>query len=137
MPVVGGYLAFIGYFCLQAGVALCISRPMTSILDWKYLLEADMAILAIPGLLAGLLLTLISRKATSDAALPAAMAGIPIMFYIIIYATGLGLEGAREGGWVGKVAPSVPVSDLFRLVDFSQVHWDLVGDILFTWVGMV
>ena len=25
LPVVGGYLAFIGYFCLEAGVALCIS----------------------------------------------------------------------------------------------------------------
>ncbi|GMH93904.1 hypothetical protein TL16_g12754 [Triparma laevis f. inornata] len=32
IPVVGGYLGFIGYFCLQAGVALCISKPMSMII---------------------------------------------------------------------------------------------------------
>ena len=35
MPVVGGYLAFIGYFCFQAGVGLCISEAMTKPSDWK------------------------------------------------------------------------------------------------------
>ena len=28
MPVVGGYLAYIGYFCILAGTSLCISQPM-------------------------------------------------------------------------------------------------------------
>jgi SulP family sulfate permease len=137
MPVVGGYLAFIGYFCLQAGVALCISKAMTQISDWKYLLDGDLLLLATPGLLSGLLFTLISRKATSDAALPAAMAGVPLLFYVILFFSGVGLEGAREAGWVGQEAPSVPVTDLFHLVDFSLVQWGLVSDILFTWVGMV
>ena len=137
MPVVAGYLAFIGYFCLQAGVSLCISKPMISLLDWKYLLEGDDLRLAIPGLLTGLLLTWISRNATNDAALPAAMIAVPVLFYIVIYATGSGLEGAREGGWVGEEAPSVPVSELLRLVDFREVKWNLVTEILSTWVGMV
>ena len=35
------------------------------------------------------------------------------------------------------VSPPVPVADLFRLVDFSLVRWDLVGLILPTWLGMV
>eukprot|EP00978_Attheya_sp_CCMP212_P023724 scaffold73176_cov41-Attheya_sp.AAC.3 len=39
MPVVGGYLAFIGYFCLEAGVALCISEAMVGLQDWAYLLQ--------------------------------------------------------------------------------------------------
>ena len=137
MPVVAGYLAFIGYFCLQAGVALCISKPMTTILDWKYLFDAELALLAFPGLLTGLLLTFISRKATNDAALPAAMVAVPVLFYVVIYATGVGLKGAREGKWVGEEAPSVPVSDLFHLVNFAEVQWYLVGEILFIWVGMV
>ncbi len=34
MPVVGGYLAFIGYFCLMAGTALCISESMMDLKDW-------------------------------------------------------------------------------------------------------
>jgi hypothetical protein len=31
----------------------------------------------------------------------------------------------------------VPVSDLFHLVDFKRVCWDLIFDILPTWSGMV
>jgi len=132
-----GYLAFIGYFCVQAGTALCISRPLVSPLDWVYLFDGDNLLLAVPGLLAALLLTYISRVATNDALLPLTMVAIPAVFYIVIYATGAGLEGAREGHWVGDVAPPVPVNDLFKLVDFRLVRWDCVGEILWTWVGMV
>ena len=39
LPVVGGYLAFIGYFCLEAGVALCISHPIMKPSDWSYLFD--------------------------------------------------------------------------------------------------
>jgi hypothetical protein len=31
----------------------------------------------------------------------------------------------------------VPVGDLFHLIDFKRVHWDLIFDILPTWSGMV
>jgi sulfate permease, SulP family len=132
-----GYLAFIGYFCVQAGVALCISRPLISIRDWAYLADLENLLLAVPGLLAGLLLTVVSRIATNDVILPGLMVLIPVLFYVGIYVTGVGLDGAREGNWVGEVAPPVPVRDLFTLVDFSLVQWDLVGEILWTWVGMV
>ena len=36
-----------------------------------------------------------------------------------------------------EVAPPVPVSDLFTLVDYSLVRWDLIRAILPTWMGMV
>lgn len=137
MPVVGGYLAFIGYFCLEAGVALCISEAMITVADWAYLFDPQNLLLAFPGLLAGLILTLISRKVENDAALPLAMIIIPAIFYVIIYATGVGIEGAREGGWVGEVAPPVPFSDLFKLVDFNCVKWRLATKCLATWTGMV
>jgi hypothetical protein len=78
--------------------------------------------LAAPGLIAGLLLTYLSRTATNDAILPGAMVAIPIVFYVIIWWTGIGLEGAREGGWVGEINPPVPVSDLFQLVTFSSIR---------------
>ena len=137
MPVVGGYLAYIGYFCIQAGVALCISQPLTTFADWLFLVQPHNLLLAVPGLLAGLVLTLVSRLSTNDVVLPLVMVAIPALFYIIIYWTGAGLEGAREQDWVGDVAPPVPVTDLFGLVDFGKVRWDLIGEIGWTWVGMV
>ena len=54
--------------------------------------------LAVPGLLSGLVLTLISRKAKSDLALPYVMVAFPVTFYITIYVTGVGVNGARSGG---------------------------------------
>jgi len=105
MPVVGGYLAFIGYFCLQAGVGLCISESLMSPRDWAYLLQPHLLLLAIPGLVSGMLMTIVSRKVESDAALPLLMVLIPAVFYGIIYAAGIGLDGAREGQWVGQVSP--------------------------------
>ncbi|CAJ1919311.1 unnamed protein product [Cylindrotheca closterium] len=137
MPVVGGYLAFIGYFCLQAGVALCISTPMMNLLDWGHIFDKGNFVLAVPGLLAGLVLTMTSRLAKSSGALPMVMIVIPALFYLITFLLGFSLDDLRSAGWVGAHAPSVPVSDLFRLVDFGMVRWDLVPEILPTWVGMV
>jgi hypothetical protein len=137
MPVVGGYLAFIGYFCVQAGTSLCISKPMMSIMDWNLLFYPQNLLLAGPGLAAGLVLTLTSRLATNSGVLPCVMVIIPALFYIILWACGTSLEEAREAGWVGETSPSVPISDLLHLIDFGQVRWDLVFDIISTWFGMV
>jgi MFS superfamily sulfate permease-like transporter len=65
------------------------------------------------------------------------MVAIPAIFYVVIYSTGIGLDGAREAGWVGEVAPPVPVADLVGLVDISLVRWDLIADVFPIWVGMV
>jgi len=137
MPVVSGYLAFIGYFCLEAGVALCISKSMMTLSDWKYMLEPKYFILAVPGLLAGLVLSLVSRKAKSDLTLPFVMVAIPAAFYVLIYATGMGIEGARAGGWVGQVSEPVSISELVGFIDFKLVRWDLLSKCVSTWVGMV
>jgi MFS superfamily sulfate permease-like transporter len=137
MPVVGGYLAFIGYFCLEAGIGLAVSKSMSTLADWAYLKDPKTLLLAIPALLTGLLLTWLSRNASNDATLPVVMVAIPCLFYFVIAVTGSGLDGARDAGWVGETAPPVPISDLFSLVDMSLVQWSLIADILPTWIGMV
>ena len=137
MEVVGGYLAYIGYFCCQAGVALCISTPLITFSDWGNLLDLHNLLLAVPGLGAGLILTLSSRKISNDAALPLIMVAIPLSFYLILFLSGQSLETAREEGWVGEVAPPVPVSDLLGLINLELVEWSMGTKIFSTWLGMV
>ena len=48
LPVVGGYLAFIGYFCVEAGVALCIGHTIMVPTDWVYLFNEQSLVLALP-----------------------------------------------------------------------------------------
>lgn len=133
----GGYLAFIGYFCLEAGVALCISHPIMKPADWGYLFDEKSLILATPGIIAGIFLTLVSRKCSNEAILPISMVAIPLAFYIFMFLCGYTIEDARDGGWVGESSPSVPASDLLLLVDFHKVRWDLAKDLISTWAGMV
>ena len=35
MPVVGGYLAYIGFFCGQAGLALMANVEIVHLADWR------------------------------------------------------------------------------------------------------
>lgn len=130
-------MAFIGYFCLEAGVALCISKSMMGLKDWAYLLDPHSFILATPGLLSALLLTYISRNATNDVVLPILMVMIPVTFYAMLYLSGVSLSEARSYGWVGEESDTVEFNDLLQLVDFNQVHWHLVTKCISTWTGMV
>ncbi len=142
LPVVGGYLAFIGYFCVIAGVGLCTSKSMIDGGFWgdmELLMGKQTLLLALPGLFAGLLLMLIARLAQNDAALPIAMFAIPVFFYAVLYLFGYSLDDAREGKWVGEVQPTASVTSLIDLVDFGLVRWDLVFSTrcVTVWLGMV
>jgi len=134
--VVGGYLAFIGYFCLEAGVALCISDTIMKPSDWSLLFSQHAFILAMPGIVAGIALTSVARKCQDEAMLPISMVVIPMIFYAVLFACGLSISDAREGGWVGETSPPVPMTDLFQLVDFGKVQWHLFKDLIPIWLGM-
>lgn len=137
MPVVGGYLAFIGYFCVEAGTSLCIGEPMMTLKDWDLQFNLPNLKLAIPGLITGLVLTLTSRLATKSTTLPSVMVAIPALFYFIVWICGSSIEEVREDGWVGDTSPAVPISDLLHIINFKQVRWDLLLDLVPTWFGMV
>ncbi len=51
VPVVGGYLAFIGAFCLGAGISLSTGVDLGGFLDIRNLLNTHVILLALPGLI--------------------------------------------------------------------------------------
>lgn len=64
MPVISGYLAFIGFFCFEAGLSLCTSKPLATAVDWLALVQDPKAqVLCLPGIAAGLLLCLVTSEA--------------------------------------------------------------------------
>ena len=63
----------LGYFCVEAEVALCIGKPMITRSDWGCIFDPHSLLLATPRLLAAAILTIISRKCDSDAILPITM----------------------------------------------------------------
>lgn len=126
-----------GYFCVMAGVSLCIDKAMIVPADWAYLLNMDLLTLAIPGLVAGLGFCLVSRYSTSDTTLPIFMVSLPLLFYVLIYITGYGVDPARDHGWLGPLSQPVSPQKVFELVKLDQVHWFVLKDCFAIWAGMV
>ena len=85
LPVVAGYLAYVGYFCIAAGMAqgtsLSISGPET----WPTLFENPSAwpqAAVTAALAAGVFVAL--RVCSSAAALPAVLTAVPILWYVML-----------------------------------------------------
>ena len=135
MPVVGGYLAFIGYFCVEAGIGLSISKPMMGLGGWLYLLDIKSFILALPGVIAAILLVYVGRQ--NQNMLPIVMIMLPILFYLVLILTGSTINDARSYGWIGEESPPVSPREVYELVHYDKIRWDLIKNIIPTWAGMV
>jgi len=116
LPVVGGYLGYIGYFCLAAGASLGTGLTVDGFTTWsQFFLRGEgagpdqhLAFFCDPVLLTKLSLSLafamvlflISRYVTHEAALPVVLIVTPIIFFIVLFCAGIPLETAREAGWI-------------------------------------
>ncbi|KAL4099362.1 hypothetical protein PRIC1_007168 [Phytophthora ramorum] len=138
MPVIGGYLAFIGIFCFYAGLALCTGlvvnnvESMISVFD-----SAHDVLLCVPGILGGAFLLVVSQRYDNSFILSAAILVMPVVFFFIMLVGGISMDDARDGGWIDPAKDPATVSELLNLFDFSQVHWGQLPRQFGTWVGMV
>jgi len=108
MPVVGGYLAFIGFFCGQAGLAMMGNVEVTGIADWYRFADRDAFLHLLPGLLGGAAVYLTVRKIGHMAVLPLSMLAILLAFYAVLFVTDTSVEMARDQGWVSPLQASEP-----------------------------
>ena len=105
--------------------------------DWMDLCNPHHLLLAFPGIVAGIILTLVARKCENEVMLPLSMVVIPASFYMVLLFFGMTISDAREEGWVGQTSPPVPVQDLFNLVNFGLVRWSMAQQLISTWAGKI
>lgn len=106
--VVGGYLAYIGFFCGQAGLALMAAVNVTGLAEWYKFLNVDALVLLAPGVIGGCTIYFSVRTVRHMAVLPACIVMIMVAFYAILWATGTSVTQATEDGWINKAAKSPP-----------------------------
>lgn len=165
MPVVGGYLAYIGQFCLEAAVGLMSTRSIAvdcvplyeSIMQdecgWtKVWTGHDPAIIAV-GVMLGLCLMQLQHNATHVAIFPAAMAAMVGAFYAVIWtqhgAIAPAVTAAREWGWMkfpvslgvdgsgsSEVQTSSSVLSAWELFFNGKIQWFAVVKCAPSWVAM-
>ena len=106
MPVIGGYLAFIGFFCGQAGLAMMAGVQVTSVLEWGTFLQGRALLLLAPGLVMGVTIYLLLCRLRSAYVLPASMLAILALFFTSLFCSGASMQQARDFGWIAPLAPS-------------------------------
>ncbi|KDO33892.1 hypothetical protein SPRG_01772 [Saprolegnia parasitica CBS 223.65] len=137
MPVIGGYLSYIGFFCMEAGLGLMANKEVKNIMEWPQLFNYDSAIHILPGLLCGAALFILSSKLQHFLVMPLTLTSVLLGFYTFLSVTGLSFDDVRAGGWV-SYPPAVTATPLqvFDLFDFSLVQWRAIPPQFFTWLGM-
>lgn len=94
LPVVGGYLAFIGLYCLEAGVSLMSGQQVDSLLgfdaieQWSALLITESLYYTLPGILIGISILLVLQRYHHYLVLPALLLAIPVAFYTVMLCLG-------------------------------------------------
>ena len=105
LPVIGGYLAYIGFFCGQAGLAMMAGVEISTPSDWSKLLNRKSLMLILPGLSLGCGQYVMLRTVKSSFTLPVCMATVLIVFYASLATIGISLQEGRQYGWIAELAP--------------------------------
>ncbi|KAE9090984.1 hypothetical protein PF010_g18378 [Phytophthora fragariae] len=138
MPVIGGYLAYTGIFCLFAGFALSTGTVINDLSSMVNALgDGHNILLCLPGFWGGVVLLAISRNIKNPVALSIAIVVMPTVFFLVLAAGSISLEDARKDGWVDPLEKSASITDIVALYDSTLVHWDQIPRQIVTWLGMV
>lgn len=144
LPVIGGYLGFVGYFCFAAGATLATDRHVSSLASWEAVMNRHDLVHFAPCLGSMVLYfasTRLSKHPVStrgraagrgrrtdlpqkQLTFPSAMVLVPVLFFLVLLLTGTSLEEARRTGWIFKAADPAPPfwqiwGDLYA-IDFSS-----------------
>ncbi|KAH9109121.1 hypothetical protein LEN26_005710 [Aphanomyces euteiches] len=137
MPVIGGYLSYIGFFCLEAGLGLMAGAEIKNVADWWKLGNSEAIIHLLPGILCGLVLYIMSTKFQHFLVLPLSLVTILVGFYTFLFLTGLSFDDVRATGWVSPPPDVISTPwEVFQLFDFSLVQWRVIPNQILTWLGM-
>ncbi|CBN78269.1 conserved unknown protein [Ectocarpus siliculosus] len=137
MPVVGGYLAFIGLFCLEASLGLSTGKDIRGLNTWGMLFNSRDLLLCLPCLVIGVLWSWVSRRYQHFAVLPLTMLAVPAVFYIALALSGESMQNARDVGLIGAITQPAELSWSFSLFRFDRVHWTVLPGLMPVWIGMI
>lgn len=118
LPVVGGYLAFVGAFMSLSGAGLASGVPLSvSPKTWIPLFSVDPLLRLVPALVMVAALSAIQRRARSPYSLPLFLLLVPAMFYIVVFLGGWSLTDVRDAGWMSHPQPEDSQWKFWRLYD--------------------
>ena len=131
--VVGGYLAFIGWFCGISGVTIMVGQGDG--LSLSLLCEQFKFVL--PGILGGIFIYTSVRTLRHVAVLPVGIIILLVFFYIALAMTGSSIEQATEHGWIRQSEPAPVWYHSWDYLRLDKVDWSALPRLLMTELGMI
>ncbi|CAB9506105.1 solute carrier family 26 [Seminavis robusta] len=130
--VVGGYLAYIGYFCGMSGVGIMAG---TSQVTWEVFSQEFIYIA--PGMLGGLFIYILVRTLRHMAVLPTCIIFLFCLFYLVLWLSGLSVEQATDEGWIAKTEPPPVWYHSWDYLKLDKVLWSTFPQLILTEIGMI
>jgi len=109
----GGYLGFVGYFCIASGIGLGSSVEIGSLASWSALFARLPLIKLIPTVTSCVLMVLTLEKIDHPLALPGLLLSLVAVFHLVLLGAGLTLKQAQEAGWA--MPPAVSSAPLLAI----------------------
>lgn len=100
LPVVGAYLAAVGFFMLTAGVSLASGVTVKGWHGWGGLLNFDTMLKLTPALGMAFALAAVQRRSRSPYSLPLFLLAVPVAFYFFVFVGPWSLDDIRRAGWM-------------------------------------
>ncbi|ETK73327.1 hypothetical protein F441_20172 [Phytophthora nicotianae CJ01A1] len=126
-PVIGGYLAYVGFFMVKGGISLTTGVSLASVHGWGVLLSSPRSlILLAPGLIGGIMLAILTSRFRHFAVFPCCILVLPASFFFVVWISSYTLNDARAAGFLEDDAASVPVMQVYELFDFNHIHWNVM-----------
>lgn len=121
-PVVGGFLAGTGWLLVKGALSFLTGVDVT--LDTLDVLIAPGAFIQwLPALCFGVVLTALLRRYHHFLMLPGLLAGGILLFYAMVGASGLGVEGASAQGFLLGPFPDGGLWPPIALSELSHIDW--------------
>lgn len=122
-PVIGGYLAYIGFFMIKGGVSLMTGLPITGLASWTQVFSTQYVVLVLPGVACGVLLSVATTRYRHFGVFPGCLVLIPLVFFVALALTHTSLSEARDSGFLAEEGPMISIASVYELFAFEKVHW--------------
>ncbi len=124
-PVIGGFLAGIGWLLVQGSVGIMAGVPLT-VANLSDLLRPDLLVRWLPGLAFALAALLALRRWSHFLILPGLLLGSVLLFYLVVWLTGVPLAQLWAGDWLLGPFPAGALWQPLTPDVLRAAHWPSV-----------
>ena len=124
-PVIGGFLGGTGWLLVQGSLSVLTGVTITAD-NLQLLIAPGAAIAWVPGIVFGMVVTLVIRRKHHFLLLPGLLAGGVVLFYVILALAGVSVATAESRGYLLGPFPQGGLWPPFHLEALARIDWTIL-----------